>query len=352
MISLKRYLDSTSPELVRSKESLRQDAFATALDVYGSTLREMGNCSLDVCPGLGEALKLSLTQLTAELSPAINSDGLSTHGQKAREQLLGWGRDAARHYQGKAREVKEMLLTMAQAAESVGTRDRRYASQIGAVTERLQAIGSLEDLTEVRASIYKSAAELKSSIERMTEEGTAVLNHLKQQVENYQTRLEEAEMIASRDPLTGASSRLYVEGQIEKRIECGTPFCVAIVDIDGFKKVNDVHGHLTGDELLKQFAGELRSACRSNDIIGRWGGDEFILLFDSTREEAEAQTERLRKWVCGNYEVAGRNGPLKLRVDASIGLATHAAGQEMKDLLAQADAAMYEQKTAAHAKCA
>ncbi len=352
MISLKRYLDSSSRERARLDEDTFQEAFAAALDVYGSALLEMGNCSLDACPGLGEALKHSLAQLTAELSPAINSDELSAHGQKAREQLLGWGRDAARHYQGKAREVKEMLLTMAQAAESVGTRDQRYASQIGAVTERLQAIGSLEDLTEIRASIHKSAAELKTSIERMTEEGTVVLNHLKQQVENYQTRLEEAEKIASRDTLTGAGSRLYVEGQIEKRIECGTQFCVAMVDIDAFKQVNDVYGHLIGDELLKQFAGELRSACRSNDVIGRWGGDEFILLFDSTLEEAEAQTERLRKWVCGNYEVAGRNGPLKLRIDASIGLAAHLPGWQMKDLLAQADAAMYEQKAAAHAKVA
>ena len=352
MISLKRYLDSSSPELARGGGNVCQEAFAKALDVYGSALLEMGNCSLDACPGLGDALKQSLAQLTAELSPAIGGDDLAANGQKAREQLLGWGRDAARHYQGKAREVKEMLLTMAQAAESVGTRDRRYASQIGDVTERLQAIGSLEDLTEIRASINKSAAELKTSIERMTEEGTAVLNHMKQQVESYQTRLEEAEKIASRDALTRASSRLYVEGQIEKRIECGTPFCVAIVDIDGFKKVNDLHGHLIGDELLKQFAGELRSACRSHDIIGRWGGDEFILLFDSTREEAEAQAERLRKWVCGNYDVAGKNGPLKLRIDASIGLAAHAAGQEMKDLLAQADAAMYEQKAAAHARVA
>jgi diguanylate cyclase (GGDEF)-like protein len=352
MISLKRYLDSSSIELARGNESMRQDAFAAALDVYGSALLEMGNCSLDACPGLGDALKHSLAQLTAELSPAIDSDALAANGQKAREQLLGWGRGAARHYQGTAREVKEMLLTMAQAAESVGTRDRRYAGQINAVTERLQAIGSLEDLSEIRASIDKSAAELKTSIERMTEEGTAALNDLKQQVESYQTRLELAEKIASRDTLTGAGSRLYVEGQIEKRIECGTPFCVAIVDIDGFKKVNDAHGHLIGDELLKQFAGELRSACRSSDIIGRWGGDEFILLFDATLQEAEAQTERLRKWVCGNYEVAGKSGPLKLRVDASIGLSTHAAGQQMKDLLAEADAVMYAQKAAARAKVA
>src|SRR5208282_6033196 len=253
-------------------------------------------------------------------------------------------RGAARHYQGKAREVKEMLLTMARTAESVSARDQRSAGQMSAVTERLRAIATLEDLTEIRASIDKSAADLKLSIDRMTEEGKEVLDHLKKQVEGYQTKLEEAEKIASRDALTGVSSRVYLEGQIEKRVESQATFCVAIVDIDGFKKVNDAHGHLTGDEILKQFAGELKSACRSTDMIGRWGGDEFILLFDSGLEEAEAQTERLRKWVCGNYSVAGKTGTLKLRVDASIGLAAHASGEEMNELVGRADAAMYEHK--------
>jgi diguanylate cyclase (GGDEF)-like protein len=352
MISIKRYLDFDSSDSGQDAEAVSQDPFAAALDAYGSSLLEMGNCSLDACPGLGDDLKHALGRLKAQLSPLMRAEKLRAHGEQAREQLRAWGRGAARHYQGKAGEVKEMLLTMARTAESVSARDQRSAGQMSAVTERLRAIATLEDLTEIRASIDKSAAELKTSIDRMTEEGKEALDHLKKQVENYQTKLEEAEKIASRDALTGVSSRVYVEGQIEKRIESGETFSVAIVDIDGFKKVNDVHGHLTGDELLKQFAGELRSACRSTDMIGRWGGDEFILLFDCGLEEAEAQTERLRKWVCGNYSVPGKAGTLKLRVDASIGLATYAAGEGMNELVGRADAAMYEQKALARTRVA
>jgi diguanylate cyclase (GGDEF)-like protein len=352
MISIKRYLDSDSPKTGHAAEAIQQDPFAAALDAYGCSLLEMGNCSLDACPGLGDELKQSLGRMRGELSPAMSSEKLAAHGEQARGHLRNWGRDAARHYHGKAREVKEMLLTMARTAESVSARDQRSAGQMSAVTERLRAIATLEDLTQIRASIDQSAAELKTSIDRMTEEGKEVLDHLKKQVEDYQVKLEEVEKIASRDALTGMSSRVYVEGQIEKRIESCAAFCVALVDIDGFKKVNDAHGHLTGDELLKQFAGELRSACRSTDVIGRWGGDEFILIFDSGLEEAEAQTERLRKWVCGNYSVPGRTSALKLRVDASIGLAAHAAGEGMNELVGRADAAMYEQKATARTKVA
>ena len=352
MISIKRYLDSDSPDSGQDAEAVQQDPFAAILDAYGSSLLEMGNCSLDACPGLGDDLKQSLGRLKAELSPQMRTEILAAHGEQTREQLRAWGRGAARHYQGKAREVKEMLLTMARTAESVSGRDQRSAGQMSAVTARLRAIATLEDLTEIRASIDISAAELKTSIDRMTEEGTEVLDHLKKQVEDYQAKLEEAEKIASRDALTGASSRVYVEGQIEKRVESCATFCVAIVDIDGFKMVNDAHGHLTGDELLKQFAGELKSACGSTDMIGRWGGDEFILVFDAGLEEAEAQTERVRKWVCGNYSLPEKTGSLKLRVDASIGLAAHAAGEDMNELVGRADAAMYEQKAKARTKVA
>jgi diguanylate cyclase (GGDEF)-like protein len=267
-----------------------------------------------------------------------------------RERLRVWGRDTAKHYQQKAGEVKELLLVMAHTAESVSARDERCAGQMSEVTERLKAIASLEDLTEIRTSIEKSATELKTSIDRMTAEGREALEHLREQVTSYRTKLEKAEEIASRDALTGLSSRLYVEGQIEKHIEAGTAFCVVLIDIDGFKKVNDLYGHLAGDELLKQFGVELRSACRAKDVIGRWGGDEFILLYDCGLAEAEAQTERLRKWICGNYEVKGKSGALKLRVDASIGLAAYAAGEGIKELVARADAAMYEQKGASRAR--
>ena len=352
MISLKRYLDSQPKDSRETVELVEGDLFPAVVDAYGSALLEMGNASLNACPGMGDELNRHLSEFKSGLSAGMTPAALSATDTGVREQLRGWGRGTAKHYQRKACEVKEMLLMMARTAESVGARDQRCAGQMTEVTERLKVIASLEDLTEIRASIEKSATELKSSIDRMTAEGKAALDQLKEQVTSYQTKLEEAEEIASRDALTGLSSRLYVEGQIEKRIGAGAPFCLAIVDIDRFKKVNDDHGHVTGDDLLKQFSTELRSACRVTDVIGRWGGDEFILLFDCSLAEAEAQTVRLRKWICGNYTVRGNASEIKLRVDASIGLAAYAAGEEMKELLARADAAMYEEKAESRAKMA
>jgi diguanylate cyclase (GGDEF)-like protein len=330
------------------EESEEKDLLPAVIAAYGSGLLEMGSCSQTACPGLGDELRRSLGDLAASLSVDMTSEALAATDKGVEEQLRSWGCRSAAHNQEQTNEVKELLIVMARTAESVGTRDQRCAGQISEVTTRLKAIASLEDLTEIRATIKNSAAELKTSIDRMTAEGKAAVEQLRTQVSTYQTRLEKAEKIASRDALTGLLNRLCVEHQIERHIAQKSIFCVAMVDIDGFKNVNDNYGHLTGDEVLKQFAAELRSVCRSSDVIGRWGGDEFIILLECGLDEARAQADRLRKWACGDYKVQGRAGAMKLSVDASIGLAEHGSGETIKELLARADAAMYEQKPAGH----
>jgi diguanylate cyclase (GGDEF)-like protein len=348
MISIKKYLDSDRWQQDSEAEPKENERVRAALSAYGSALVEMGNCSLDACPGLGSDLKDHLANLKAGLAVSMGAKALGTTEASVKDELGAWGRQSAKHYQGKAREVKELLLVMARTAESLGARDQRCAGQIENVTTRLKKIVCLEDLTEIRASIERSAVELKSSIDRMNEEGKAAIDELKTEVSTYQAKLEEAEKIAFRDGLTGLRSRLCIETLIEDRIASGAGFCAAIADLNGFKAVNDQYGHVTGDELLKQFAGELKSACRSTDAIGRWGGDEFVIVFDGSAKDAEQQIERVRRWVCGNYELRGPSGAVKLRVDAAIGLAEYKPGELLNDLVARADERMYAEKTRAH----
>jgi diguanylate cyclase (GGDEF)-like protein len=366
MISLKRYLDAVDDELEQNEggaNSLpdsaqkRLDTLITpnakevlpvAVAAYRSALLETGKYSLEACPALGEGLKCELEKLHDRLASNVTYEAMEGAERSVQKQLQEWGRRTAKHYLEKTGEVKELLLVLARTAESVGERDKRCAQQITEVTARLNQIAKLDDLTEIRSSIVKSATELKCSIDRMAAEGKTAIDLLRVEVSAYQSKLEAAEEIASSDSLTGLRSRLCVEHQIERRIEAGKPLCVIIADINGFKGVNDEHGHLIGDELLKQFAGELRSVSRSNDVIGRLGGDEFIIVRDCDLPEASAHIDRLRAWVCGSYTVEGNGKPIKLRVDASFGLAKYKSGETMKSFIDRADAEMYLDKAVSH----
>jgi diguanylate cyclase (GGDEF)-like protein len=344
MISLKKYLDSPSGGIQELRKSDDDSILPSTIAAYGSALLEMGNCATEAYPALGSNLKRGLDKVGQSLTCDMAPEQVAGAEATVREQLKNWGRSAAQQNQQKTREVKELLIVLARTAESVGERDQRCAGQIDAVTVRLQRIASLDDLTEVRASIHQSAAELKSEIKRMTAEGKAAIEKLRVEASGYQARLEEAEQIASRDGLTGLHNRFSVEGQIERRMTGGVPLCVAILDIDDFKKVNDNHGHLAGDELMKQLAAEIKFACRPTDVIGRWGGDEFIILMDCAMTEARAQVDRLRDWICGSYKVDGKSGPGSLQVYASIGVAEYVPPETISQLLARADSAMYELK--------
>lgn len=346
MISLKRYLDSVAagPDADSGRDG--RDLAPLTLEAYASAIVAMGNCTASVCPGVGSDLDQKFGQLSRELSAGVTCEKLSATDREVRELLQSWSERAERHLQLKSEEVKNLLLIMVQTAESVSVRDQQSARQFRQVTEHLMAIASLDDLSQIRTSIETSASELKSSIDRMTQEGAAAMNQLQQQVATYKVKLETAEANAARDALTGLRNRPCVESIIQRYIDAETVFCVAIIDIDGFKKVNDEHGHLVGDELLKRFAKELVSACRSTDITGRWGGDEFIIALECGMPEAASRIERLRNWVCGRYEVKATAGALNLAVDASIGLALHLPHEPLKSLLSRADTAMYANKSA------
>lgn len=148
---------------------------------------------------------------------------------------------------------------------------------------------------------------------------------------------------ATTDGLTGLHNRSYVEGRLEQACRHSTqhhaPLTVLMCDVDHFKQVNDRYGHLTGDRILQRVARILRKAVRASDVIGRWGGEEFLIVLENCNEQCALElAERIRRLVemCQDAEVG--------RVTLSLGIAMMAPGESVTALVARADAAMYEAK--------
>jgi len=244
------------------------------------------------------------------------------------------------------------LILLASTAESVGERDHHYTDHFSQFTGRLKTISNLEDLASVRASLVREAIELKNYVDKMEQDSQKLVSQLQSQVTTYETKLKEVEELALRDALTGLANRRNVEERIESRIARKQPFCAAMLDVNKLKRINDQHGHLAGDSLLQQFAQELRAALRGSDVVGRWGGDEFMLVMDCDLAGAATQIERLQKWVFGDYTIRpGKGtGEVKIHVDAAIGLTQWQPGEALKEVVEHADAAMYQQKEKARAQ--
>lgn len=159
-------------------------------------------------------------------------------------------------------------------------------------------------------------------------------------------RLAVLERQAMVDPLTELANRRYCEQQLESMIEelkrYHWPFGVLFLDIDHFKPVNDTFGHAAGDHLLHMVGRVLRMNSRSFDVVGRWGGEEFIIACPHiNRSTLEQLAERLRLLV--EHSQATVDGS-ELRVTVSVGATVSTPNDTVGSLVARADGAMYKSK--------
>jgi len=151
--------------------------------------------------------------------------------------------------------------------------------------------------------------------------------------------------LANTDTLTKVHNRSRLDQELQRLLHMqqryGTPFCLIMVDIDHFKQTNDTYGHLEGDRVLVRIAQLLKERLRSTDIIGRWGGEEFLIMAPHTDlERAAILAEQLRAAVAEtDFGTVGFKS-------ISLGIAAARVGEEGKELLARADRALYGAKNA------
>lgn len=343
MISLKPYLYGS-----RSKKDASESnsELSAVLGSYAASLTAFGKAAAQD----GSVHGIELERHLAELEQRLTEDAKSRSVEKIGNQVLShveqWGDLLVSDSKTKADEVKELLIALAKIAESVGSRDQTYNAEFRQLTGQLEKVADLNDLTLIKTLLVKHVAELKNSVDHMARDNQQLVLQLKEQVTLYQNRLKAAEDIAFKDELSGIPNRRFIERQIVWNIKHNEPFSVLMIDLNGFKAVNDQYGHNAGDDLLKQFSTELRSRTRATDIVGRWGGDEFMVIMKNTAAEARVCVERIRSWVFGKYTIkVERDGSeAQVLLNAAIGLAQWRIGMTGQQVIAEADAHMYEDK--------
>ncbi|TFW02519.1 diguanylate cyclase [Oxalobacteraceae bacterium OM1] len=157
----------------------------------------------------------------------------------------------------------------------------------------------------------------------------------------------ELERIAITDDLTGAFNRRHFSSQLDvevaRALRYGTPLCLALLDLDRFKDVNDRYGHAAGDTVLRHFAGMVRRELRSSDLFGRIGGEEFAVLMPQTGTQDAAHA--LRRIAAAVQNAALDDVAPGFRYTCSAGVALLPAEQAgSSELLARADYALYQAK--------
>lgn len=166
------------------------------------------------------------------------------------------------------------------------------------------------------------------------------------QTKDTETELLAMTQLATTDVLTGIMNRRTIMSRFSSLIALSTryarPLCMGIIDIDHFKQINDGYGHQAGDIVLKKFACTVQKGLRDTDCIGRYGGEEFMMLMPETSlDQAESTLQRISSVIAGlEIDV----GVAEVQVTVSAGVAQHIQGESQHDMFSRADKALYRAK--------
>lgn len=178
----------------------------------------------------------------------------------------------------------------------------------------------------------------------------ATIRHYVDRINDNERRIlamnRELDFLATHDALTQLYNRHFFEQALNERREAlrVAPFCVAMLDIDHFKQVNDRHGHAVGDAVIRHVAGLLHKALPDSALLARYGGEEFVVLLPDT--ELEAAAERLREIIWQVAETPLMHDGEPLAVTLSAGLAPNLPGGDIEQSLKAADESLYAAKRA------
>lgn len=245
--------------------------------------------------------------------------------------------------------LKQMAATfisrLAEMTESTGTYHEKidgYQKQISE-TEDIAELNVVLDklMIDTRAmqlDALRSHEELKETQKKVEE--------AEQRVQQLTAELDRISEVAHEDYLTGALNRRGMDEALEREFSrcdrMGTQLCLAMMDIDHFKKLNDTLGHATGDVALAHLAKVTRGVLRPTDVLARYGGEEFIIILPETeREEGVQVITRLQRELTKNFFLHDNE---KVLITFSAGVAQRQAGEDPESVMKRADAALYQAK--------
>jgi diguanylate cyclase (GGDEF)-like protein len=298
--------------------------------------------AIDIDAAATETLVLGLRALRRD----VRTNGqFGSSGGDCLTSLLAIHREKtlARHKQTED-DVRDILDLISSAVETAGTQANQQHATLRQIAEHFHAVSRIRDIGEMRRSLLGRVSELRTAVESMRRASQNSISELQWQLEQFQSRLETAEKLAATDPLTGLLNRREAETRLAEKIARNETFCLALLDLDGFKQINDRNGHSAGDQVLRIFAKKLLNKCKNSDTVCRWGGDEFVLLMDGPLATVEESVKAIGPEVNGAYTVYLMRKPVELTLSVSIGVAEHQAGESPDELFARVDQAMYSRK--------
>lgn len=247
--------------------------------------------------------------------------------------------------------LKSMLAGFVERLAELATSTCHYHDTLVRCAGEIEKAG---DITELASVVEEMLTETRA-VQETTRRSSIELGQLRREVEaandhiaRLQRELDETSELVRHDALTGTLNRKGLDEALEREIALarrrGSPLCLALIDLDNFKLLNDTFGHKTGDDALRHLTAVMRTSLRPQDHLGRYGGEEFLILLpDTDEQDAAAVITRLQRALTKQFFMADNK---RLLITFSAGIARLAPDEDPYGAIDRADKAMYAAKRA------
>ncbi len=261
----------------------------------------------------------------------------------ARQGSLRGNIDDAKH------QIKLMLAGFVEQLGSFTDATSGFGDKMEGYAQTIAEADDITSLQGVIADVISTTREMRVTTERSRAEVDSMRDRVRAaeaEIERLQVELEQTSEKMRHDPLTGALNRKGLEESYAKEVSRaarrGTKLCLAVLDIDNFKRLNDTYGHNTGDEALLHLVGTVRDCLRPHDTLSRYGGEEFVILLPETEvDDAVIVLQRLQRELTKRYFLANNE---KLLITFSAGVTVVGQEEAQTSAIERADVAMYQAK--------
>lgn len=247
------------------------------------------------------------------------------------------------------RTLKELIGVFVERVGEMAQSAVDYQARIVGYTERVRVTDNVNGLRDVLDDLMVDMRKMQVDATRSRDEVLGVgeqAERARAKVAELEAELARVSAALREDALTGALNRRGLDEAVEREAARAqryrSPLCFTVIDLDNFKKLNDRLGHQAGDEALRHLVSVVRSMLRPSDTIGRYGGEEFVLLLPETPvEDARMVVERLQRELTRQFFLHNNE---KVLITFSAGVAGMRPGETGAQALARADEAMYQAK--------
>jgi diguanylate cyclase len=245
--------------------------------------------------------------------------------------------------------MKTMMMTFVDRLGSVAASTGDYHAKLGDFSQRIGSATDIKELDSVLNEVLRETRhaqdEALASRDRMVSAHREV-QEAEQRIRELEAELQHMSELVREDQLTGSLNRRGLDDVFERESaradRRNTPLCVALLDLDNFKRLNDTYGHMAGDAALKHLVKVVRETLRSMDVIARFGGEEFLILLpETTVDAAAAAMVRVQRELTRHFFLHDNE---KMLITFSCGVALRVQNEEQASLMARADKAMYQAK--------